>query len=114
MSYNQTLANRIRERLEDLPHVEEKEMMGGLCFMYNDKMLVGVMKDELMCRVDKALHDELVEIPGAREMAFKGGKAMRGYILVDETAIRTIPQFEYWINLALDYNPRAQSSKKKK
>jgi len=38
MVYNQTLANRIRARLSDLPNIEEKEMKGGLTFMYNGKM----------------------------------------------------------------------------
>ena len=45
MPYNEALANRIRERLADLPNIEEKEMMGGLTFMYNDKMCVGIIKD---------------------------------------------------------------------
>jgi hypothetical protein len=40
MPYNENLANRIRHRLEDLPNIEEKEMMGGLVFMYNDKMCI--------------------------------------------------------------------------
>ena len=42
MPYNEDLANRIRRRLEDLPDIEEKEMMGGLVFMYNDKMCIGI------------------------------------------------------------------------
>jgi len=56
MAYNQTLANRIREQLQDLDGIEEKEMMGGLCFMLNDKMCVGIIKDEMMCRIDPAFY----------------------------------------------------------
>ncbi len=52
MPYNEKLANRIRERFATLDNVEEKEMMGGLTFMYNDKMCVGIIKDDLMCRID--------------------------------------------------------------
>ena len=48
MAYNEILANRIREQLVDLPHIEEKEMMGGLTFMVNDKMCIGIIKDEMM------------------------------------------------------------------
>ena len=44
MAYNEKLANSIREALENLPLVEEKEMMGGLTFMVNDKMCVGIIK----------------------------------------------------------------------
>lgn len=61
MAYNEQLANRIRQKLSDLPNVVEKEMMGGLTFMYNDKMCVGIIKDELLCRIDPALHEESVE-----------------------------------------------------
>ena len=80
MAYDEKLADRIRERLVDLPHVEEKEMMGGLTFMVNGKMCVGIIKDEMMCRIDPELHDQLVEMPGCRTMDFTK-RPMRGYIL---------------------------------
>lgn len=46
MAYNEKLADRMREKLADLPVIEEKEMMGGLTFMVNGKMCVGILKDE--------------------------------------------------------------------
>jgi TfoX/Sxy family transcriptional regulator of competence genes len=113
MAYNQLLADRIREYLQDLSNIEEKEMMGGLAFMYNDKMCVGVIKDELMCRIDPQIHDLLVEKNGCRTMDFTK-RPMKGYIFVDETAMRNQLEFEYWIKLALDYNKFAKSSKRKK
>jgi TfoX/Sxy family transcriptional regulator of competence genes len=61
LAYNQKLANRIRDAFDKLPNVEEKEMMGGLTFMYNDKMCVGIFKEELISRVDPALHDAAIE-----------------------------------------------------
>lgn len=51
MAYNEKLATRIRERLKDTPNMIEKEMMGGLTFMVNDKMCIGIIKDEMMCRI---------------------------------------------------------------
>ncbi len=57
MTYDEHLANRVRQIFVELPNVEEKEMMGGLTFMYNKKMCVGIIKDELMCRIDPALHE---------------------------------------------------------
>jgi len=113
MAYDEQLANRIRERFEHLPNVEEKKMMGGLAFMYNDKMCVGVMKDELMCRIDPDLHEAAVERPGCRTMDFTN-RPMIGYVLIDQTGMKSKKDFDYWIDLALDFNPRAQSSKKKK
>ncbi len=113
MAYNENLANRIRERLQETPNVEEKAMMGGLTFMVNDKMCVGIIKDELMCRINPDLHNEMVEKRGCRTMDFTK-RPMKGYVLIDETGMKTKEEFDYWINLALDFNPLAKSSKKKK
>jgi TfoX/Sxy family transcriptional regulator of competence genes len=113
MAYDETLAGRIREQLSQLPNVVEKEMMGGLTFMVNDKMCVGIIKDELMCRIDPAIHEECVEKPGCRTMDFTH-RPMKGYVMVDETGMRTPAEFAYWINLALAFNEKAKSSKKGK
>lgn len=112
MAYDEKLADRIRERLVDLPALEEKEMMGGLTFMVNGKMCVGIIKDELMCRIDPNLHEEVVEKTGCRTMDFTK-RPMRGYILIEDIGMRTQKEFDYWINLALEFNPKAKSSKKK-
>lgn len=112
MAYDEHLAERIRERFEHLSPVEEKRMMGGLVFMYHDKMCVGIFRGELMCRVDPDLQSTLVEENGCRSMVFNK-RVMNGYILLEEAAIHTKKQFDYWIDLALAFNPRAKSSKKK-
>ena len=56
MAYNQKLAERIRERLAETKKVKEKEMMGGLTFMVNDKMCIGIIKDEMMLQKLDYLH----------------------------------------------------------
>ncbi len=113
MAYNEKLAERIRQSLSEQAHVEEKAMMGGLTFMVNDKMCVGIIKDELMCRIDPALHDSAVEKPGCRTMDFTK-RPMKGYVMVDETGMHSHKDFQYWINLALEFNVKAKSSRKKK
>jgi len=113
MAYDEHLANRVREKLVELPNVTEKEMMGGLTFMYNDKMCVGIIKDELMCRIDPALHDMAIEKHGCRTMDFTK-RPMRGYIMIEEIGMKSKKDFDYWINLALDFNKKAKSSKRPK
>jgi TfoX/Sxy family transcriptional regulator of competence genes len=113
MAYNQQLANRIREQLQDLEGVEEKEMMGGLSFLLNDKMCVGIIKDEMMCRIDPTLQEEVLEKSGCRVMDFTG-KPMRGWIMIDDSGMKNVQELRYWIGLALEYNKHAKSSKKKK
>lgn len=113
MAYSEKLADRIREALENVPNATEKQMMGGLVFMVNDKMCIGIIKDEMMCRIDHALEEELLEKTGCRQMDFTG-RPMKGYLLIDDSGMETPKEFQYWINLCLDFNKRAKSSKKKK
>lgn len=88
-------------------------MFGGLCFMVNDKMCIGVNADEIMCRIDPDVYDEAIERKGTRPMDFTG-KPMVGYVFVHTDAIKKKSDFDYWINLCLEFNPKAKSSKKKK
>jgi TfoX/Sxy family transcriptional regulator of competence genes len=113
MAYSEKLANRIRTALEGISKIEEKEMMGGLAFLYNGKMCVGIIKDEMMCRIDPELYEECLEKTGCREMDFTG-RPMKGWIMVDDSGMRTQKNFQYWIDLALEFNKKAKASKKKK
>ncbi len=113
MAYDQKLAARIREQFAGKKNVEEKEMMGGLTFMYNGKMCVGIIKDELMCRIDPAIHDDCTRKTGCRTMDFTN-RPMRGYVLVNESGMKSKKDLEYWMGLAINFNKKAKSSKKKK
>lgn len=112
MAYNENLANRIQQKLADLENIEEKQMMGGLTFMYNSKMCIGIIADEMMCRIDPTLHDFVLEKKGCRTMDFTK-RPMKGYVMVDNTGMKTQNEFDYWINLCLEFNNKAKSSKKK-
>ena len=114
MAFNEKLADRVREIISvNQKKVEEKKMFGGLCFMVNDKMCVGVESQRLMVRLDPNKYDEVIEKDGCRPMDFTG-KIMKGYVFVDIDALNTKKKLEYWVNLALDYNKIAKVSKKKK
>ena len=114
MSYNEKLVDRIREMIaETHRNVEEKKMFGGLCFMVNDKMCLGVEKERLMVRLDPAVYDEVMEKDGCTPMDFTG-KIMKGFVFVDIDALNTKKKLSYWVNLALEYNKIAKPSKKKK
>ena len=62
MAYNEKLAARTRELIAAThKNVEEKSMFGGLCFMVNDKMCVGVEKERLMVRLNPDVYGEVIE-----------------------------------------------------
>jgi TfoX/Sxy family transcriptional regulator of competence genes len=113
MAFDEKLNDRVRESLSHLPNVEEKHMFGGTCYMVNGKMCAGVVGDELMCRIDHAVYEEALELPGCREMDFTG-KPMKGYVFVSAEGMKTKKQLAYWIDLCLDFNKKAKAAKKKK
>jgi TfoX/Sxy family transcriptional regulator of competence genes len=113
MAYNEKLADRTREIISAThKNVEEKKMFGGLCFMVNDKMCVGVEKERLMVRLDPVKYDEVIEKEGCMPMDFTG-KVMKGFVFVDAEVLTTKKKLDYWVQLALEYNKVAKASKKK-
>ena len=83
-------------------------MFGGLSFMVNDKMVVSVRGGgDLLVRADPDRTDELLTATGARPAEMGAGRAMnRGWIAVDEEALATDETFDFWIDVALEYNDK--------
>jgi len=114
MAYDNYLEERMTRVLESKKVAfEAKKMMGGLCYMVNDKMCFGIVKDQMMARIDPEIYQESLKIKGCNEMNFTG-RAMNGYVFLDGEVIDMEDDLEHWIDLCLDFNPRAKSSKKKK
>ena len=112
MAYDEKLADRVRERIaETYKNIEEKKMFGGLCFMVNDKMCVGVEQERLMLRIDPDHYEEQLEKEGCLPMDFTG-RPMKGYVFVDKAVLRSKKQLDFWMGLALDYNKKAKPSRK--
>ena len=82
MAYDEFLAERIQKVLAEksIPY-DPKKMFGGLAFMINGKMSVGIIKNELMARVGPEFHSEALKKDGARPMDFTG-RPMKGYIYI--------------------------------
>jgi TfoX/Sxy family transcriptional regulator of competence genes len=113
MAYNTKLAARVREYLAHVPNIQivEKKMFGGLAFMVNGKMCVNISGENLMCRFDPNLQEEIAKRKGYQTMIMKG-KKYKGYCYVNPEGVQTESDFEYWIKLCLSFNNQAKSSKK--
>ncbi|EHQ25249.1 TfoX/Sxy family protein [Mucilaginibacter paludis] len=113
MAYNETLANRVREIIADSgeERVEEKKMFGGLCFLVDDKICVGVNKDRMLVRLNPAIFEDALEKEGVVPMA-REGRGMKGYVFVIDEFLSSPQELNYWVKLALEFNPLAKSSKK--
>ena len=113
MAYDEELAGRVREILRLQRKIEEKKMMGGLTFMVNGKMCVGIINDDLMARIDPGEYDAALTRKGCRKMDFTG-KPMRGFVFVGPAGTKSRRDLEYWITLALAFNKKAKASARKK
>ena len=114
MAYDEYLAERVQRVLhEKKVAFIVKKMMGGLCYMVDDKMCIGVIQSMLMARVGPDRYEELLGQPGARQMDFTG-RPMKGYVFVGDEGIDSDADLARWIQYALNFNPEAKSSKKRK
>lgn len=114
MAYNEFLAERIQTVLNKKNiDFEEKKMFGGLCILVDDKMCLGIINDDFMARIDPEIEQEALSKKGARPMDFTK-KPMKGYLYVSPEGVDREDDLEYWIDLCLEFNPKAKSSKKKK
>ena len=114
MAYNQKLADKIRTALSGTNHLTEKKMFGGIAFMVNDKMCIGVDKDDIILRCDPSENDDLLKKKGARIFDLSGGRPMKSWLLVSPEGTRSQKDFDWWLNKAIEGNKNAVSSKKKK
>src|SRR6266436_3856500 len=113
MAYDEQLAERIRRGFgQRKVFFEERRMMGGLCFMVDSKMCVGVEQNRLMARIDPEAYDDALRRKGCVPMDFTG-RPMRGFVFVNLTALATDGELDDWLKLALDFNPKAKASKKR-
>lgn len=113
MAYNEQLADRIRQLLQSKKiKVTEKKMFGGVCFLVDDKMLMGVEKERLMTRIDPEDEVKALKKKGAKPMDFTG-RIMKGFLFIDNEAVDMDKDLEYWVDLCMKYNPKAKASKKK-
>ena len=114
MAYNINLVDKVREYLAIIPNieVEEKEMFAVLNFMVNGKTCICISEDKLMLRFDPKLQEELAEKYGYETMLMKG-KTYKGYCYINPEGFEKRKDFEYYIDICLEYNKISKSSKKK-
>lgn len=109
MAYSEFLVDRVRQRLVNTGSVVEKKMMGGLIFMINDKMCIGVDLDKktgadrLMVRVGKLPYEALLKRSGSRPMDFTG-QVMRGFLFIDPEGFDKDDDLDFWVKKALEFN----------
>ena len=103
MAYNLDLANRIEAALSLFPSdFTQKKMFGGVAFLYQGKMTVGAINDDLMVRIISEKIEAELEKDFVRPMDFTG-KPMKEFAFVSEDGFQSEEQLQYWIELGLEH-----------
>ena len=100
MAYSEALARRIRQQLAQIRSVEEKKMFGGVGFLLNGNMLVGIWNQSLIARVGPEQYEDAMQKPFVGEFDITG-RAMKGWVLITPEGIDEESQLTDWIQRAL-------------
>jgi TfoX/Sxy family transcriptional regulator of competence genes len=102
MAYDLGLAQRIRDALQSRLNITERAMFGGLAFLVDGKMFVGVQGSTLMARVGPERHEDALTVPNVRPMDFTG-RPMKGYVYVDSPGLAEDKNLKAWVHWCVSY-----------
>lgn len=103
MSFDEGLAERIRAALESLGHKsEEKRMFGGIAWLFDGAMGIGIAKNKFMVRVGPAAYEAALSKPHVKTMDFTG-RALRGYVYVDDEGLASDHALCEWVNVGATF-----------
>lgn len=96
MAYDEGLAERIRDVLSVRDDISEKKMFGGLSFLLDGNMAVGVIGEELIVRVGPHDYEEALTHKYTRAFDFTG-RAMSGWVVVNPDALQEDEALTDWV-----------------
>ena len=99
MPFSESLAERIRTSLAPRRNIQEKKMFGGLAFLLNGNMLVGVWQTSLIARIGPEVYQTAILKPYVKEFNITG-RSMTGWVLVDPEGVENDDQLKEWIEVA--------------
>ena len=102
MAFSEELAERIRQQLAWRKGVEEKKMFGGVGFLLNGNLLVGVSKDSLLARLGPEQSEDALKEPHVSEFDITG-RAMKGWVLVAPEGVEADEQLKGWLQRAVKF-----------
>jgi TfoX/Sxy family transcriptional regulator of competence genes len=102
VAYDERLADDVRALIGSRQDVRSQEMFGGIGFMVNGNMAVGVSGDDLMVRVGMEAHDEALTHPGVTTFQM-GARQMRGWLRVSPEGMATDEDLRLWVDRGVTY-----------
>lgn len=103
MAYSESLAGRLRDVLSRRRGVVEKKMFGGIAFLLDGNMLVGVWKESLIARLGPEQAEAALRRPHVSPFD-PAGRPMKGWVLVDPDGVDGDRQLAEWVEKALSFS----------
>ncbi|HLD94267.1 MAG TPA: TfoX/Sxy family protein [Anaerolineales bacterium] len=103
MAYDEVLVQRVKEQLKGKKGIVEKKMFGGVAFLMNGNMAVGVNKDDLIVRVNANQHDQLLKKMSVRTFDLSRGRPMKGWLLIAPMGVKADKDLRNWLQLGINY-----------
>jgi TfoX/Sxy family transcriptional regulator of competence genes len=102
MAFDESLADRIRRALARRKGVQERKMFGGVGFLLNGNMCVGVWKEFLIVRLGPDQAEEALREPHVKEFDITG-RAMKGWAMVQPHGIAVDASLKDWMQRAVKF-----------
>ena len=102
MAYDENLAERIRKLLADQPGCTEKKTFGGLSFLLQGNVACGVLKDDMIVRIEPSQHDSAIANPHVRTFDYTG-RPMKGWIMIGPNALASDEDLKEWALKGVQY-----------
>jgi hypothetical protein len=102
MAYDDGLAQRVREILEEEPEFAEKKMFGGICFLLSGNMVCGIIKEDLIVRVGPDKYEKMMKKPHTKQFDITG-RPMKGWVMVLSEGLVSDKVLNGWIQNALSF-----------
>jgi TfoX/Sxy family transcriptional regulator of competence genes len=102
MAYDEELAGRVRGLLPKRKAIAEKKMFGGVAFLLNGNMCVGLRGEELIVRLNPEETDQALAKPHTRIFDMTG-RPMKGWILVKSAGVASEDALAKWVSVGVSY-----------
>ena len=112
MGFDQDLADRVRRVLEKIDGVSEKKMFGGLCFLVNGNMALGLVNEDLMIRIGPESYEKMLAQPNVRKMDFTG-KPLKGFLYVGAKGTDSDKDLKKWVSKGIEFAMSLPPKKRK-
>ena len=103
MAYDESIEATIDSLYTDASVLTSKKMFGGVCYLYRGNMAFGITGHYLIIRLGDPAEAQKYIDSGEAEPFDITGKAMKSWIMVDSTALKTDTDYIHWLDMGLAY-----------